>query len=140
MAPEPYRIRIRSPSLLKKLKEITGFDTTVGPYRHRLTLISPFKMLVTSADTLQEHLDMLDRTNVTTFPRMYPNIPPRLPLFYVNTMQAKIHWTANTDYDGLLIATNQAMKMIQIGFVNIFVYSVMLRESILDHRLNYTEI
>jgi hypothetical protein len=42
---EPHQIRIRSKLLLKVLKEITGCDTTVGPYEHRLLLLRPFKLL-----------------------------------------------------------------------------------------------
>ncbi|KAI0542087.1 P-loop containing nucleoside triphosphate hydrolase protein [Xylaria digitata] len=60
---EPYQIRIRSQSLLKELKDITGYNTDIGRHRHRLTLIRPFKLLVTSATALQEHLDMLDGTS-----------------------------------------------------------------------------
>lgn len=58
---EPHRIRIRSKLLLKVLDEITGCNTTAGPYGHRLVLLRPFKLLITFEKHLRDYLADLDK-------------------------------------------------------------------------------
>ncbi|KAF4973363.1 hypothetical protein FSARC_341 [Fusarium sarcochroum] len=53
----PYRIRIRSRILLKLLEHITGMITTVGPHKHRILFLQPFKFLVKHAEDIQHYLD-----------------------------------------------------------------------------------
>jgi len=53
---DPHRIRIRSKLLLKVLKEITGCNTTLGPYEHRLLLLQPFKLLVSFEKNIRDFL------------------------------------------------------------------------------------
>ncbi|RWA06679.1 hypothetical protein EKO27_g8426 [Xylaria grammica] len=55
----PYLIRIRSPLLLKVLKEITGLQTCLGPHGHVLVLFKPFKPLISFADKIHERFKRL---------------------------------------------------------------------------------
>jgi len=61
----PYRIRIRSPLLLKVINEITGFSTTRGPHKHTLLFFRPFKLLVARAEDLQNHLAQMNKVTLS---------------------------------------------------------------------------
>jgi hypothetical protein len=74
VALEPHRIRIRSQSLLKVLKGITGCETTIGPHRHRLLLLRPFKLLVAFADKLQKHHEGMERVHAMSSLGMSPRL------------------------------------------------------------------
>lgn len=60
----PYRIRIRSPVLLKLISEITGFRTVVGPHKHTLVFFRPFKLLVASANVIKERLKQVEKASL----------------------------------------------------------------------------
>ncbi|KAI1770757.1 P-loop containing nucleoside triphosphate hydrolase protein [Hypoxylon cercidicola] len=57
----PHRIRIRSPILIKVLGEVTGLRTVIGPHGHILVFLKPFKLLVTHAQDLRNHLERLQK-------------------------------------------------------------------------------
>jgi hypothetical protein len=57
---EPYQIRIRSKLLLKILNKITGCETSIGPYKHKLLLFRPFKLLVSFEDDIRDKLRELE--------------------------------------------------------------------------------
>ncbi|KAI0452523.1 hypothetical protein F5B21DRAFT_506222 [Xylaria acuta] len=59
----PYQIRIRSPLLLKTLKDITGCNVTVGPHEHRLLLLRPFKLLVHFERIIEDHIRNMELAN-----------------------------------------------------------------------------
>ncbi|KAI2782628.1 P-loop containing nucleoside triphosphate hydrolase protein [Daldinia loculata] len=80
----PYRIRIRSPILLKVLKEATGLETVVGQHRHKLVFFKPFKLLVEYTDKLRDHLQQI--TNRTTPSGGYDGVPNE-----TETEEAKAH-------------------------------------------------
>ncbi|KAI1479345.1 P-loop containing nucleoside triphosphate hydrolase protein [Daldinia eschscholtzii] len=80
----PYRVRIRSPVLLRILKEVTGLETVVGQHRHKLVFFKPFKLLVDYYDKLQDHLQKIsskDASSVT-----YPGVPNE-----TETEEAQVH-------------------------------------------------
>lgn len=59
----PYLIRIRSRLLLKVIKEATDCSTLVGPHKHRMLLLRPYKLLVTHAKNLHTFLEKLEKEN-----------------------------------------------------------------------------
>ncbi|KAI9662333.1 MAG: hypothetical protein M1821_008500 [Bathelium mastoideum] len=78
----PYRIRIRSQLLLQVIKEATGCQTTLGPYRHRLLLLRPFKLLVTHYHHLRSALKRLEDKHQKVEEEWEPNShsPPSMAL------------------------------------------------------------
>ena len=56
----PFRVRIRSPLLMKLINEVTRLNTVVGPHKHKIVLYRPFKLLVACADDLRKHLKRLE--------------------------------------------------------------------------------
>jgi hypothetical protein len=52
----PYRIRIRSPILLKVLSQITGIEIAIGPHKHQVVFIRPFKVLTKNYKNILEEL------------------------------------------------------------------------------------
>jgi len=57
---DPYRIRLRSPLMLKLLERVTKQKVTIGPHRHQLVLLRPFKLLIAYADKFLEFLQVLE--------------------------------------------------------------------------------
>ncbi|KAI1172358.1 P-loop containing nucleoside triphosphate hydrolase protein [Nemania sp. FL0916] len=55
----PHLIRIRSPLLLKVLKDVTGIETTSGPHQHILVFFKPFKLLVANEARIRARLKSL---------------------------------------------------------------------------------
>ncbi|KAI8962532.1 P-loop containing nucleoside triphosphate hydrolase protein [Daldinia sp. FL1419] len=69
----PHRIRIRSPVLLKVLKEVTGLETVIGQHHHKLVFFKPFKLLVEYTDKLQDHLERISSKAFTS--NEHQNVP-----------------------------------------------------------------
>lgn len=57
----PHRVRLRSPILMKVLKEITGLRTVIGPFEHSLVFLKPFKLFFTHAKDIRSYLERLQR-------------------------------------------------------------------------------
>jgi hypothetical protein len=56
----PWRVRFRSPLMLKLLERITEQNVTIGPHKHQLVLLRPFKLLVAYADKIFSFLQELE--------------------------------------------------------------------------------
>ncbi|KAK6948964.1 hypothetical protein Daesc_009036 [Daldinia eschscholtzii] len=80
----PYRVRIRSPVLLRILKEVTGLETVVGQHRHKLVFFKPFKLLVDYYDKLQDHLQKISSKDASS--GTYPGVPNE-----TETEEAQVH-------------------------------------------------
>jgi hypothetical protein len=63
----PYLIRIRSTLLLKVLHDLTGMNTCIGPHKHVLVLLRPFKLLIGFADKIREQYRRLCHNSASTF-------------------------------------------------------------------------
>lgn len=48
----PWRIRFRSKLMLKLLERVTGQRVSIGPHKHQVVLLRPFKLLVAYADKI----------------------------------------------------------------------------------------
>lgn len=57
---EPHQIRLRSKLLLQMLNEITDCNTTLGPWKHKIVFLRPFKLLVYFEKTLKDRLKKLE--------------------------------------------------------------------------------
>ncbi|KAI1462622.1 P-loop containing nucleoside triphosphate hydrolase protein [Annulohypoxylon moriforme] len=82
----PHRIRIRSRVLIKLLGDVTGLKTSIGPYKHILVFLKPFKLLIAHAQDirtrlkemeskylrLDEHNALGRRSNATETQLVYP--------------------------------------------------------------------
>ncbi|KAK8137257.1 hypothetical protein PG984_005197 [Apiospora sp. TS-2023a] len=64
---EPHQIRLRSKLLLQILNEITGCNTTLGQWKHKLLFLRPFKLLVYFQDKLKDRLCSLERLHSTDY-------------------------------------------------------------------------
>lgn len=56
----PWRIRLRSPLMLKLLERVTGQKVTIGVHKHQLVLLRPFKLLVAYRDKIFEFLKEIE--------------------------------------------------------------------------------
>ena len=56
----PWRLRIRSPLMLKLLERITEQKVTIGVHKHQLVLMRPFKLLVAYVDKIFSFLQELE--------------------------------------------------------------------------------
>lgn len=57
----PVRVRIRSPVLLKILQTMTSGVTQPGEDRNLLTILRPFKLLISKADEIKAYLEKLEK-------------------------------------------------------------------------------
>lgn len=58
---EPHEIRIHSRVLLQVLNDITGCNTTPGQWKHKITFLRPFKLLVYFEQNFNDRLRHLER-------------------------------------------------------------------------------
>ena len=56
----PYSVRLRSPLILKLLERITKQKVMIGPHKHQLVLLRPFKLLIAYADKIFDFLQVLE--------------------------------------------------------------------------------
>ncbi|GAP85202.1 putative AAA family ATPase [Rosellinia necatrix] len=125
-SPEPYQIRIRSRSILQALQNITGLNVAIGPHKHRLIMLQPFKLLVHFEQDIKRFIrEAEDKgSNQITYMNRKPADRERAPVQAVNT--------ADPDEEIQLTSALKELKILCNWIDKSLSRSVKLQQGIMD--------